>query len=100
MEYDQMSASFASICGKDIEAENLDKQRSLASETRCSDIAGGPQDGGGAVCGPAPCDASSAHASFISIVNAKNCANANGEEILKGYMTLARQGTFLRTYMC
>lgn len=100
MEYDTMTASFASISGKSsASAGREEKRRKLTVQAHCPDT-------GGAGFNPrkkAPVKrhilAQSAHESFASIVNAKNCANANSEEILKSYLTLARQSSYLRSYM-
>jgi hypothetical protein len=100
MEYDMMSASFAFIRGKMFnENENREKGLYLSSEVPHSAAAEAEPTLGKAVPIQVARSASSARESFLSIVNASTCANAKGEEILKSYLTLAKQASFLRSYM-
>jgi len=100
MEYDLLTTSVVRISGKSsVSAAREEKLRRLTVQARCP-VTDGAEAG---TKQKAPEEryflAPSARESFTSIVNAKSCANANGEEILKSYMTLARQSSYLRGYM-
>ena len=98
MEYDLMSASFASISGKTF-SDSETRGKFMSIEVTVEKAEPGCTATSTVDLAPDLIFATTAHDSFVSIVNASNCANAHGADMLEGYLTLTRQATFLRSYL-
>jgi hypothetical protein len=95
-----MSEAFSSICGKTSSISESAVKRSALEHDMDAAPAGRPElTAGPASDVPEQDTGRLAQAAFASLVTVKSCANANKAALLEGYLTFARQGAYLRSYM-